>query len=954
MTSVSTDRRQGLNSSAAIKVPVRVATTASIAHAGLFDVDGVTLVAGDRVLDKDNADATLRGIWVADTGNWSRDRDFDGAYDALEGTIITVNSGGTNGGTAWRLSTTAPTIGTSSLAFVPAMFSALAATAFQQAGTSAVSRTAQNKMRDIVSVLDYGVVANDSSAAVRAANVTAMRALTATVANGGDADMQFKGEVWFPKGDTYYFDAVLPFRDGIRLELSGSTLDFTALDSTAEDASGFLYWRRDGGVKNGNINVDYVASVANRGLVIKLNPRSRDSDQGASAFFLDNYEEDQAPKGMPGTFMADRPGNFELRNLRLKSNNPKGTMLQIFGGYQGIVLENLWFDGQSAVPAGIDYEFGFADIGGYPNDASPISHSVTAGAFLTGVRYRIEVVGTTDFTLIGSADNNVGTEFIATGAGAGTGIASHYWKSSHGCNLLLRNVHFINIDAALATCFSMRGAYNVTVENFYAKDVYHGISFGMGEASYAYPGEYDEAGAKYNLRMYNIVIQNHAGTAIGLSGSTSWSGYLAPLAIQQQPDVEIKSTELLFAVVENFVATGPGSGISADGGTVSLRNGKIQNCSNGIFNSGTKHLTLENVDILDCTNGIRNLQGSIYISGWTDRTVNIKGGTIAGSVGAGIGFEAGQCNTVIDGVTFGYNTPATGQFTVTGGTANPGTNKLTSLTVNGVEILTGPGTDVDWVTSNTATAAAIVVAINAYTATSGFDAFNVGATVLIRDTLSSGAAINGQVVVPTVAGDMTVGSIKDLSGGKLDTTQTYSVYVSAHPALPAAFPESSVTIKNCNTRYATSGIAYGSNVALATGAVNTMVLENNRGNTTFSGPWSPDEGSYTGTLTGCTTAPTGSIEFAQRGHKIFVHVPAFAATSNAVTKTITGALPSQMRPAATEYFTCLTKDNGGAYVAASGYITTGGVITLFAGPNDNAFTAAGAFGVRPFSFAYNV
>ena len=46
-----------------------------------------------------------------------------------------------------------------------------------------------------------------------------------------------------------------------------------------------------------------------------------------------------------------------------------------------------------------------------------------AGAFVTGRKYQIKTVGNTDFTAVGSADNNVGTIFTATGAGSGTGDA---------------------------------------------------------------------------------------------------------------------------------------------------------------------------------------------------------------------------------------------------------------------------------------------------------------------------------------------------------------------------------------------------------------------------------------------------------------------------------------------------------------------------------------------------
>jgi hypothetical protein len=48
---------------------------------------------------------------------------------------------------------------------------------------------------------------------------------------------------------------------------------------------------------------------------------------------------------------------------------------------------------------------------------------ITAGSFVNGTWYEIVTTGTTDFTLIGAADSNVGTVFQATGVGVGTGTA---------------------------------------------------------------------------------------------------------------------------------------------------------------------------------------------------------------------------------------------------------------------------------------------------------------------------------------------------------------------------------------------------------------------------------------------------------------------------------------------------------------------------------------------------
>lgn len=59
-------------------------------------------------------------------------------------------------------------------------------------------------------------------------------------------------------------------------------------------------------------------------------------------------------------------------------------------------------------------------IGIYDDDGTTV---ITAGSFVTGMKYRIKTAGTTDFTLVGAADSTVGTVFVATGAGSGTGDA---------------------------------------------------------------------------------------------------------------------------------------------------------------------------------------------------------------------------------------------------------------------------------------------------------------------------------------------------------------------------------------------------------------------------------------------------------------------------------------------------------------------------------------------------
>lgn len=102
MTSTSTDRIDGLVTSQAIKAPVRVATTANITLASTQTIDGVAVVAFDRVLVKDQTTGTEDGIYVVGASNWDRAKDWNGARDATQGTIITVRQGTINANSVWR------------------------------------------------------------------------------------------------------------------------------------------------------------------------------------------------------------------------------------------------------------------------------------------------------------------------------------------------------------------------------------------------------------------------------------------------------------------------------------------------------------------------------------------------------------------------------------------------------------------------------------------------------------------------------------------------------------------------------------------------------------------------------------------------------------------------------------------------------------------------------------
>ena len=101
---------QGLDA----KASAVVATTANITLSGTQTVDGVALVAGDRVLVKNQSTASANGIYVVAAGAWTRATDADtwaklisafvfiekGTVGADTGWVSTIDNGGTLGSTA--------------------------------------------------------------------------------------------------------------------------------------------------------------------------------------------------------------------------------------------------------------------------------------------------------------------------------------------------------------------------------------------------------------------------------------------------------------------------------------------------------------------------------------------------------------------------------------------------------------------------------------------------------------------------------------------------------------------------------------------------------------------------------------------------------------------------------------------------------------------------------------
>lgn len=105
---------------------------------------------------------------------------------------------------------------------------------------------------------------------------------------------------------------------------------------------------------------------------------------------------------------------------------------------------------------------------------------------------------------------------------------------------------------------------------------------------------------------------------------------------------------------------------------------------------------------------------------------------------------------------------ATAVFEITGGTNDPGSDTINSVTVDGVEILAAA---VDWSGSNAATAIRVAAEINNGTALHGFTAVLAGAEITLSAAPGTGAAPNTDVLDVTTTGSVTVTADAALAGG---------------------------------------------------------------------------------------------------------------------------------------------------------------------------------------------
>lgn len=169
-----------------VKESARVATTANITLSGLQTVDGVTLVAGDRVLVKDQTASATNGIYVVvDGGAWTRSTDADEPSELNAGTFVFVEEGSANSDSGFVVSSDNPiTIGTDAMVW----------TQFSGAGTVVAGLGIDKTGVTLSVVAGSGINVDGSGVSIASdytgqASITTVGTITSGTWNGSTIDV---------------------------------------------------------------------------------------------------------------------------------------------------------------------------------------------------------------------------------------------------------------------------------------------------------------------------------------------------------------------------------------------------------------------------------------------------------------------------------------------------------------------------------------------------------------------------------------------------------------------------------------------------------------------------------------------------------------------------------------------------------------------------------------------
>lgn len=221
------DYVQNLLEQRGFKQTVRVATTGDITLSGTQTIDGVSVTTGNRVLVKNQTDASKNGIYVVSATAWTRALDANESEDVTAGMVVVVSEGTLQADTIWKLTTNDTiTLGTTLLTFadITAGYAPLASPAFT--GNPSAPTAAPGDADTTLATTEFVMKATDGMATV---SVAGGDDVTLTAAQHGLAILSLTGII------TANINLIFPSASGQWVVANNSS---GAFNITAKTAAG--------------------------------------------------------------------------------------------------------------------------------------------------------------------------------------------------------------------------------------------------------------------------------------------------------------------------------------------------------------------------------------------------------------------------------------------------------------------------------------------------------------------------------------------------------------------------------------------------------------------------------------------------------------------------------------------------------------------------------------------
>lgn len=164
------------------KPSVRVVSNSNITLSGTQTIDGIAVIAGDRVLVRGQTTASTNGVYVVAAGAWTRAVDADATGEMTPGAFWFVEEGTTYGKSQWRIENTGSIVlGTTSITV-------------NQFG-AATSYTEGNGINITGSVIEAQIVASgglvNSASGLAIDTAIVARKVSGSIGNGSNASLTF-------------------------------------------------------------------------------------------------------------------------------------------------------------------------------------------------------------------------------------------------------------------------------------------------------------------------------------------------------------------------------------------------------------------------------------------------------------------------------------------------------------------------------------------------------------------------------------------------------------------------------------------------------------------------------------------------------------------------------------------------------------------------------------------